>query len=221
VTRDRPSGLILFLPVPVVLFLFTQAPLGPVLSLVVGVALMATHRLYARPFALARAGRRCLWCGGAASPDGPELEVDEPSMGFADEDRPVGATRWRACRDAHAARARRFLTWAGAHSRFVLVGILGSLVLFLALAGLAAFRPGGALRHADAVNVFRLGIAATVLPLSTLGGREGAPGADRRRTPFPIHIQALIGTAAVIWLFRIVGAAWLVLSILYFARRLA
>ena len=217
-TRDRLPGLILFLPVPVVLFLFTQAPLGPALSLVAGVALMGTHRLYARPFALARAERRCLWCGGAAA-GGPELAVEEPSMGSADEDKPSGATRWRACREAHAQRARRFLTWAGAHSRFVLVGILGTLVLFLALAGLAAFRPGGALRYADAVNVFRLGIAATVLPLSTLGVREGAPAADRLRTPFPVHIQALIGTAAVIWLFRIVGTAWLALSVLYFARR--
>ena len=205
--RDRLLGATLFLPVPVVLFLFTQAPLGKALSLALGVALMATHRLYARPFALARAERRCLWCGGAA--EGPELMVEEP----------LGVTRWRACTEPHARRARRFLDWAGAHSRFVLLGILGTLAVFLILAVVSVARPLGALRYADAVNVFRLGIAATVLPLSVLGVRDRATASDRLRTPFPVHIQALIGTSSVIWLFRIVGAVWLVLAVVYVARR--
>jgi hypothetical protein len=208
---DRLLGATLFLPVPLVLFLFTQAPLGPALSLGLGVALVATHRLYARPFALARAERRCLWCGGAASTAGPELMVEEP----------LGVTRWRACGEPHAERGQRFLDWAGAHARFLKAGILGTLALFLVLAAIAAARPGGALRYADAVNVFRLGIAATVLPLSTLGvrGHPGRPASDRLRTPFPVHIQALIGSAAVIWLFRVVGTVWLVLALLYVTRR--
>jgi len=204
---ERVPGLLLFLPVPLVLFLFTQAPLGAPLSLVLGVALMATHRLYARPFALARAARRCLWCGAAVA-SGPELIVEEPP----------GTTRWRACGEAHAARGRRFLNWAGAHGRFVQVGILGTLAVFLVLAVLAAVRPGAAPRYADAVTFFRLGIAATVLPLSILGVR-GPIGSDRLRTPFPVHIQALIGTSAVIWLFRIVGVIWLALALVSIARR--
>jgi len=52
---DRLLGILLFLPVPVVLVLFTRAPLGVGISLALGVGLMLTHRLYARPFALARA----------------------------------------------------------------------------------------------------------------------------------------------------------------------
>jgi hypothetical protein len=206
--QDRLLGAMVFLPVPVVLLLFTQAPLGPAFSLALGVALMATHRLYARPFALSRAGRRCLWCGGAAT-GGPELMVEEP----------LGVTRWRACGEPHERRARQFLNWAGAHSRFVQLGILGTLAVFLVLAALAAARPAGGVRYADAVNVFRLGIAATVLPLSILGVRDAAPATDRLRTPFPVHIQALIGTWAVLWLFRLVGAVWLVLSLAYFTRR--
>jgi hypothetical protein len=206
---DRLPGAMVFLPVPLVLFLFTQAPLGPALSLALGVALMATHRLYARPFALARAERRCLWCGGAAGA-GPELMVEEP----------LGVTRWRACGEGHAQRARRFIDWAGAHSRFVQVGILGTLAVFLVLAVVAAVRPGW-LRYADAVNLFRLGIAVTVLPLSTLGVRANPARSlsDRLRAPFPVHIQALIGSTAVVWLFRIVGTVWLALALVYFARR--
>jgi hypothetical protein len=203
---DRLLGVLVFLPVPAVLFLFTQAPLGPPASLVLGVAVRATHRLYARPFACARGDRRCLWCAGIAG-TGPELIVEEP----------LGTTRWRACGEPHALRARRFLNWAGAHGRFVQVGILGTLLVFLVLGTVAAAAPA-ALRYADAVGLFRLGIAATVLPLALLGVR-GTAGSERLRTPFPVHIQALVGTATVVWLFRIVGLVWLTLALAYFARR--
>ncbi len=46
---DRLLGLLLFLPVPLVLWLLTRQPLGTLASLAIGFALMATHRLYARP----------------------------------------------------------------------------------------------------------------------------------------------------------------------------
>jgi hypothetical protein len=138
---------------------------------------------------------------------GPELIVEEPP----------GVTRWRACGEPHAARARAFLDWAGAHRVFLRLGILGSLVAFLALAVAPAFASG--VRYGDAVNLFRLGVAATVLPLSILAVRERAVS-DRVRTPFPVHIQALIGTHAVLWLFRVVGVAWLALAGMYAAQRL-
>jgi hypothetical protein len=204
---DRLSGVLLFLPVPVVLFLLTQAPLGVAVSLALGVMVMVSHRLYARPVALARAGRRCLWCGGAAG-GGPELVIDEP----------MGTTRWRACGAPHADRVRRVLGWAAARRLLLQAGILGSLVVFLLLALLAWRGRAGPVQHADAVNLFRLGIAATVLPLSLLGPRA-APGAEPLRAPFPVHIQALIGTAAVTWLFRIVGLGWLALAARHFAGR--
>jgi hypothetical protein len=206
--RDRLLGLLLFLPVPLVLFLFTQAPLGVGASLAAGVLLMVSHRLYARPFALARADHRCLWCGrGVAS--GPELLVEEP----------LGVTRWRACGEPHAGRARSFLDWAGAHRVFLRAGILGSLALFLVLAALAAAGRARGVRYADAVGVFRLGVAATVLPLSVLAVRARAVS-DRVRTPFPVHIQALIGTTAVLWLFRVIGVAWLALAAAHALKRL-
>lgn len=203
--RDRVEGVLLFLPVPAVLFLFTQAPIGSFASLLLGLAVMATHRLYARPFALARADRRCLWCGGAA--EGPELPVEEP----------LGSTRWRACGEGHARAARRFLGWAGARAPFVKAGILGALALYVVLGLVAVLRPSGAVRFDDAVNLFRAGVAMTVLPLSLLGPR--GPDSSRPRAPFPVHIQALIGTAAVLWLFRVVGLAWLLLAIRYVAAR--
>jgi hypothetical protein len=205
---DRLIGVVLFLPVPIVLLLFTRAPLGIAWSLALGVALMLSHRVYARPFALARSMRRCLWCGRAA-PEGPTLDVEEP----------LGTTRWRACGDAHGVRARRFLEWVGIHRRFLQIGILGTLAVFLlAAAGMAAGL-ADARRYPDAVNAFRLAIAVTVLPLGVLATRGAAAADAPLRPPFPVHIQALIGTWAVSGLFRVVGLAWLVLAIVYFGQR--
>ena len=196
-------GPLLFLPVPTVLLLFTRAPFGPVASLGLGVALILTHRLYARPWALARSARRCLWCTRPVE-GGPELVVEEP----------FGITTWRACGDLHADRVRRFLGWAGAHGVFLKVGILGTLAVFLVAAALAAFGRLGSLGYADAVAFFRLGIAVTVLPLGWLG-LSRPPETGPLRVPFPVHIQALVGSWTVMWLFRVVGAVWLAQAVLH------
>ena len=205
--NDRAAGVLLFLPVPVVLFLFTRAPLGLAWSLAAGVVVMLTHRLYARPFALARAERRCLWCGRAAM-TGPLLDVEEP----------MGSTRWRACTETHGDLIRRFVQWAARHRALLQIGILGTLAAFLAAAVLIASGRGGPLAYADAVNAFRLLIAAAVLPLGFVAVRRPATDPPLR-APFPVHIQALIGTWAVRWLFRLVGLAWLALALTYFAAR--
>ena len=204
--RDRLLGLLLFLPVPCVLWLFTQRPAGIVPSLTAGILLVATHRLYARPFALARAHRRCLWCGTAVEA-GMEIAVTEPS----------GATRWRTCGPDHLQPLARTLSFAARHSLLLRVGILGSLGLFLAMAVAGATGHGGAFTAADATAVFRLGVAASVLPLGWLGARGSAM--EPYVAPFPVHIQALIGTRAVLWLFRWVGIAWLVLGVIHVAER--
>lgn len=198
---DRLAGLALFLPVPVVLFLFTRMPLGLVPSIALGTAFMVTHRFYARPFSLARAARRCLWCGGAAG-DGPVLVVDEP----------LGRTRWRACSADHAGRVGCVLLWADRHAAFLRAGILGTLAVFLPAVLLAGFGRLSSVRVADAVAFFRLGIAVTVLPLGALALGSGGPLPDVARAPFPVHIQALIGTRGVLWLFRLIGLAWLALG---------
>jgi len=194
--------------VPLVLFLFTRAPLGIGPSLGLGVLLVATHRLYARPFALAHARGRCLWCGRMPAA-GPSLAVQEP----------MAATEWATCGAPHAERARRFLRWTDAHRAWLRVGILGTLVLFLAAAVAIAAGRGGGLRYADAVNAFRLAIGLVVLPLGLQAGGVTASAGETLRPPFPVHIQALIGTVFVSWLFRLVGLAWIALALWHFAAR--
>jgi hypothetical protein len=202
----RIAGLLLFLPVPLVLTLFTRLPLGVPVSIALGVVIMATHRFYARPFALRHAAGRCLWCGRVTH-DGPAFEIKEP----------FGRTTWRACEDVHAARVRQVLAWATRHARLLKAGILGGLVVFLVGVLAAHYGALGSLRPPDAVAFFRLSVALSVLPLGLLAARTPAPDADPAPAPFPVHIQALIGTWAVLWLFRIVGAVWLVLAVLHVA----
>jgi len=207
--RGRAVGALLFLPVPLVLWLFTRMPLGALPSLGVGILLVASHRLYARPFALGRAAGRCLWCGARAE-QGPEFVVEEP----------LGVTRWRACRAEHAACLGRVFGFVSMHAAFLKVGILGTLVVFLVTALATGLGWLWSTAPADAVAFFRLGIAVTVLPLGWLAAKRGVAGTGTARVPFPLHIQALIGTAAVLWLFRLVGLAWLALGVIHVAGRI-
>jgi hypothetical protein len=206
---QRILGLLLFLPVPIVLVLFTRQPLGTLPSLGLGVVLVLTHRLYARPFALAHAPGRCLWCGGPARPEAVTLALEEPP----------GRTEWRACRGSHADRLQRTLGWAAARRLFLAVGILGTLAAFLLLAVAAVLGRPAVLRPDDSVAVLRLGGALTVLPFGWLAPSRGLAVRSSGRLPFPVHIQALIGTLWVLWLFRLVGLWWLASSVVHLAGR--
>jgi hypothetical protein len=205
----RILGVLLFLPVPLVLWLFTRLPLGRWESLSLGVLLMASHRLYARPFARARAQERCLFCGGGAR-DGPEVLVGEPT----------GTTAWRCCHEAHARRLQSILGWASAHRRALLLGIGGATGLLLFGTALAGRGPLRGVTSSDVAALFRVLVALCVLPLGFLGPLfvppDGVPS-----VPFPVHIQALTGTLVVVWLFRIVGAVWLFLGLAHLLGRLS
>lgn len=205
----RVAGIALFLPVPLVLWLFSFTPLGIPLSLAVGIVVMLTHRLYARPFALERKTRRCLWCGQGTR-DGALLFVAEPQ----------GETTWRVCCADHESRLRRFLGWAG-RARWLLRGaILGGLALLLIVTPLAGAGRLGPLIPGDGITSFKLLVALVVFPLGLLGPIVGPRPPGTLRVPFPVHIQSLIGTWAITWLFRIVGAIWLLRGGLYVAQRL-
>jgi hypothetical protein len=200
--QTRLLGILLFLPVPIVLALFTRIPLGVRPSLALGVALMITHRFYARPFARRHAPTRCLWCGGG--PPAPlALRLQEP----------LGETEWRACGDPHRERLTRTFEWARRHALLLRAGIGGGLAVFLVTAVAGA-------RADDSIAFFRFAVAAAVLPLGWLGARGPVAAVEPVAVPFPVHIQALLGTAAVLWLFRIVGVVWLGLSLWHVAQRL-
>jgi len=202
--QDRLAGILLFLPVPVVLTLLTRFPLGLLWSPLLAAALILTHRLYARPFALKNARRRCLWCGAPVPTAQLLQQVMEPS----------GETTWAVCGSEHAHRLALFLSWLQRHSPPIRIGILGSLILYLVLFLPLALGYATPWSPPQIAAAFQVGVAITVLPVGWLAARSrgGAPQAVPR-VPFPIHIQALIGTLGVVWLFRLVGLTWLFIGV--------
>ncbi len=193
------QGLLLFLFIPLVLFLLLRQPIGPGWSTAVGLAIMFGHRFVAEPWAAKYADARCVWCGrvGASHP----IEVI------------AGRRMWsmRACPNSHAALARRFLDALFRFRAPIAAGI------FLPLAWLVVASFSEAAGHvltprATSALLFRVVVAATVvtaslLPLLPAGRmRQDAPV----RCPFPVHNLALLGIGNTLWIFRVVGAWWLV-----------
>ena len=124
-------------------------------------------------------------------------------------------------RDAHGRSVRAVLQWADRRSGLLKLGILGTLAAFLAWS--LAVGLGWLGRHGfdDAVAFFRLGIAFSVLPLAWLApGIAPAEPAEVVRSPFPVHLSALIGLRVVLWLFRLIGLLWLIQGSLHVAERM-
>ena len=167
---QRIAGLLLFLPVPVVLALLTRQPLGPWPSLALG--LLVTRRTGSTrgPSRLARG--RPLPVVRRAGRRGAEARAAR-----AGRRRPRGARAAPATGDspgAPSAGPRR----TGASSR---LGILGTLAAFLVMAVAVASGSGRGIEMADAVAVFRLGVALSVLPLGWLGPSRGTGRAPTAR----------------------------------------
>jgi hypothetical protein len=208
-------------------------PFSVVPSIATGLALMMTHPFYARPWALHRATHRCLWCGGPVAA-GPGAS---PGTALAVTD-PRGTVNWGACGDEHRTSLVAMFRFAARHGTLLRVGILGTMIVSLVTAVLADRGWLGPFYVSDASAFFRLGVALTVLPLGWLvprlrdgygvsrastervdssgGGTATAglgPGgtgpAGGLSAPFPLHVAALIGVNAVLWLFRLVGLIWL------------
>ena len=146
------QGLLLFLFIPLVLFLFLRQPLGPGWSVAVGVAIMLGHRFVAAPWMAKFADVRCLWCGRVGA-RGPGRRCRRGGRTLDDERVLRGARRrgWRASWSFVDALPRRH---RGRH---------------LPAAGVAARRlarrrrPAGrcSLTHVNA-SIFRVVVAVTV-----------------------------------------------------------
>lgn len=215
------QGVFLFLFIPLVLFLLLRQPAGPGWSVAIGVAIMFGHRFVAAPWMAKFADVRCLWCGRV----GPGIPV--PVV--------AGGREWRmtACSDAHAALVARFLAFVFRFRAVIGLGIFAPLA-WLVVASLAAAAGWPLLPHATSALVFRVIVAATVVTASIVpfvlvvaqpspfrlrpagyggqvGLRRGKPApASPLRCPFPLHNLFLLGIRNVLWVFRLVGAWWLV-----------
>jgi hypothetical protein len=189
------QGVALFAFIPLVLWLFLVQPLGPGWSLALGVAIIAGHRAVAAPWAARHAAERCLWCG---RPGPAALHVQVASG--------PRTTAYAACRKDHGLLARRFFGFVNRRRMAIAAGIFAPLGLLL---GGTLLRAVGvdALPHGANALQFKVIVAATVVAVS-LAYRVSAP-ADPSRSPFPAHNFFLLGIRNTLWVFRIVGAWWL------------
>jgi hypothetical protein len=197
-------GLLLFLFIPLVLVLYLRQPLGPVRSILVGLLIMFGHRFLAAPWMERHATERCLWCGRGLRARNGVRTFEVHTRG--------GQRTCAACNDAHFDLAGRFLTFVWRHRPPIAAGIFVPLVVLLvASLALAAGHP--LLPQEWNTWQFKTIVALTVV-LTSLAYRTVSHPDMTLRTPFPLHNLFLLGIRNTLWVFRLVGAWWLVAGVL-------
>jgi hypothetical protein len=193
------QGVTLFLFIPLVLFLFLRQPLGPGWSVGIGVAIMLGHRFVAAPWMAKFADVRCLWCGRVGHDRHFTVEA--------------GGRSWTmsACSAVHEQSVVRFLAFVQRYRAPIAAGIFVPLARLLVTSLLAALR-GPHPPHLVNALAFRVVVAATVVSAATLPFLRPAagPAPEGARCPFPLHNLFLLGIRNTLWVFRIVGAWWLI-----------
>ncbi len=196
-------GLVLFLFIPLVLFLLVVHPPPVAVSLVVGVGLIVVHRFLARPYMRWVLPRKCLWCNCTLTADQASAPLRLRSGSSVVEAR---------CCPHHAASAGRFFAFVEAWRWPLRLGIFLPLLLLLAaLAATAAGRP----MPLDTVTAgFRLAVGLSV-NLAAWGYLAMASRSEVA-VPFPVHNFFLLGVRNLLWIFRLLGLWWIILGVRYF-----
>jgi hypothetical protein len=188
------TGVLLFLFIPAVLFLFVRHPEPVGLSLAGGVVLIIVHRFLARPYMERVLAVKCLWCNRVPPRTPVELELRS------------GARKVAAhCCAEHRQPAAQFFSFLHTWRWPLRLGIfLPLLFLLTALAASAAGQPAPV---PLATTWFKLvvGVTVNVAALGYFFAREHAP----LEVPFPVHNFFLLGVRNLLWIFRLVGLWWI------------
>jgi hypothetical protein len=203
------QGASLFLFIPLVLFLYLRQPLGPVPSIVVGLVIMFGHRFAAAPWMARHATERCLWCGRHLQPEPMVAQDFCPAIHVMSAGR---EQRMAACSPRHRDDAGRFLTFVARCRAPIAIGIfVPLLILLLGTLVVAAGHP--LLAQQWNAWQFKTIVALTVVTTSLAYHTVRYP-VEPLRSPFPLHNLFLLGIRNTLWVFRLVGAWWLVAGIL-------
>jgi len=206
--RLQAVGVLLFLFIPLVLYLFVRHPEPVAASLGAGIVLMAGHRFLARPYMVRAIPHKCLWCNRVLA---PALDSSTRTLDLALDGRLTAAR----CCAAHHAPAARFFHFLAVARLPLRLGIFGPLLLLLAaLAAAAAGRPQ-ALPGATALFQLLIGLTVSAAAWGCLLVRAPA-GSAPLPVPFPAHNFFLLGVHPLLWIFRLVGAWWIVRGIGFF-----
>jgi hypothetical protein len=207
----QAGGVLLFLFIPLVLYLFVRHPEPVAASLGAGVVLMAGHRFLARPYMERALPRKCLWCNRVLPAE------RDPSTSTVTLDLEAGGRLLAArCCAGHRAPAARFFRFLHLARLPLRAGIFLPLLLLLAALAAAA---GGHPRSLPGVTaLFQLAVGVTVSAAAwgylLLPAAPGAPAPVA--VPFPVHNFFLLGVRPLLWIFRLVGAWWIVRGLGFF-----
>lgn len=188
------TGVLLFLFIPVVLYLFVRHPEPVGLSLAAGVALMIGHRFLARPYMARVLPVKCVWCNRVPPDTAETLEI-----------RAGGRILGARCCAAHRRPAAKFFSFLHAWRWPLRLGIFLPLLFLLTV--LAAFAAGRPVPINLATNWFKIviGVTVNVAAFGYFAARERAP----LQAPFPAHNFFLLGVRNLLWIFRLVGIWWI------------
>ncbi len=189
------TGVLLFLFIPVVLYLFVQHPEPVGVSLAAGVLLMIGHRFLARPYMERVLPVKCVWCNRVPPAASETLELQTGGG------RIVGAR----CCAVHRRAAEKFFSFLHAWRWPLRLGIF--IPLLLLLITLAADAAGRAVPINAATSWFKIliGVTVNVAAFGYLAFRERVP----LSVPFPVHNFFLLGIRNLLWIFRLVGIWWI------------
>ncbi len=189
-------GVLLFLFIPLTLFLFLRHPLGIPISYTIGISFMFTHRFVARPFMDSHLGSRCLWCAR-------RIERGEP----IDVETRRGPVRFVVCNARCRSNVRRFVAFVDRHRRLLALAIFLPLLYYLPAGYLRAWTGVGLEESLDRV-LLQAPIALAVVSVA-LGHRFGPEPSGAARVPFPIHNLFLLGIRGTLAVFLAMGLFWL------------
>lgn len=197
----RLQGFVLFLFIPLVLWLLLAQPFHALGAVLAGVALMVLHRFVAIPHMVKNLDYRCLWSGQEVAPGCRYRVVSsgvERSFNFYVD----------GMRDS----AAKFLTYAQKFAIPLRVAILGTLAYYVVAELLRLAGVGAMPSHETNSMVFRGIIGLTTLT-TFIAYRfvEGIPHMKGPvKFPFPIHNLFLLGIFWTLLIFGAVGAWWVV-----------
>jgi hypothetical protein len=204
-------GVLLFLFIPLVLFLFVRHPAPLWLSLVAGVVLMVGHRRLGRGYMERVLPWKCLWCNRVL----PRADASGKAPGTDLLELDAGAHLLSArCCTAHREPAARFFTFLDAWRWPLRLGIFVPLLLLLA--ALAATALGRTAPLPEATALFQLAVGITV-NTAALGSLFVRPR-KQLAVPFPVHNFFLLGVRTLLWIFRLVGIWWIWKGLSFFLR---
>jgi hypothetical protein len=205
--KVQATGILLFLFIPVVLFLFVRHPEPIAASLTAGVVLMMGHRLLARPYMERVLPVKCAWCNRV--PPAHRGETGE-TLELRSGERVIQA---RCCPD-HLRPAAKFFAFLDSWRWVLRAGIFLPLLLLLVTLAAAAFGVEPPVEEVTAFFKLTVGLTVNLAAFGYLFVQGRSPAA----VPFPAHNFFLLGVRNLLWVFRLIGIWWIWQGLRYFLR---